>query len=301
MAAKHNISSDQFSKAPFEYLRNTKNTGQISYLATQGGRAIAMLDALHKPEELTMTVSNPTSHDMTDDEAFDPTHRLADINFSNDAFRKLRNESINNRGNTEFTKKIPVSESGLVQRYPISNKIDVAEPDEQLQMFFHTPEQQHTINELYALDDMGSKRASMNLLGMADLRSRQGSGKPALPSKNLSEHSLELVQHFSDLGLVKPSDVPKSSTNHLTFSNSSSILQNKTEEGFAGYEDVTSQIPEAKRHLSNVVRGARAAKARGGAKAQQTDNPIQLLLPLRDPMRKPPPSNSTLSTQFNPK
>lgn len=311
MSASESVSSNQFgkvSKSPIKYFKNSSWRGSTSYVATQDGKAIAKLSTYHKPEKLTMTVSNlPRNVDLTDDELADPnsltrihenllsdpTHQIADIDFSIQAIDELNNMGRRNRDNTD--KKIPVSESGLVQTGSALNKhytrrdpIDVAEPGEQLQMFFYEPARRHTVDNFYTRSDMGSRSAGMIALSMADMGSLGDSGHHLLPSRNLSPHSLGLVEHLNDLGLVDDAWVPNESSNSIDFDHANHVLNKVDKDEISQHVDVTKNVPAAKRHLSNLLRVARSNR-NAEKKNKQHNN------------EQPHVQLSLFSTQFNPK
>ena len=224
-----------------------------TYYAHSGDKPLAALETYYTPDRNTLTVSGDWPG--SDDEM----HRTGDEYFTHRAMDRLRSLGYGPGASTR--NKIPVSESGLVQRHPSSPVIDTAEENEQLQLFFHSPEGQHKVHILASRDDSGAKVSAMNLLGRANLDSQRGSGKPLEPSRDLSPHSLRIMRHLANMGVVDQSDVPPRSSNTLDFEDVNEILENSWDnEDSSSLTDITHQMPEARQHLRQILRSARAGK-----------------------------------------
>ena len=130
-------------------------------------------------------------------------------------------------------------------------------PGQQQQLFKHTPPQPATYTVHYLAGSRIGRIHSMNLLGIAkNIADEQGID--IRPDSNLSGHSMSLVKNLADRGVVRPSDVPKTTENTLDFAENRII-------GKDNYEVYNESIPKeeiaaGRQTVRNILKSTRTPK-----------------------------------------
>ena len=136
----------------------------------------------------------------------------------------------------------------------------IARPGEQLVMFGidHKPARRE-VDIMYARDSLRGKSAAMNLLGMADNATRDTLGSSLLPSDNLSEHSLGLVNHLHQRGAISDDDMPdnigQDSVNDITRNDAEYFLNRRNSNMFNDNEliNIDHRLPHAKARIRQIM------------------------------------------------
>jgi len=150
-----------------------------------------------------------------------------------------------------------------------------ARPGEQLVMFGidHKPARRE-VDVMYARDSLRGKSAAMNLLGMADNATRDALGSSLLPSDNLSEHSLGLVNHLHQRGAISDEDMPDNigwdSVNDITRNDAEYFLNRRHSTMFNNDEliSIDHRLPHAKARIRQIM-GRSAPNLNTEPKAEQ--------------------------------
>jgi hypothetical protein len=131
-------------------------------------------------------------------------------------------------------------------------------PGQQQQLFKHTPPQPATYTVHYLAGSRIGRIHSMNLLGIAkNIADEQGID--IRPDSNLSGHSMSLVKNLADRGVVRPSDVPKTTENTLDFAENRIIGKDSI------YEVYNESIPKeeiaaGRQTVRNILKSTRTPK-----------------------------------------
>lgn len=160
---------------------------------------------------------------------------------------------------------VSIHESGLVSdNYArFGNAMRPARENEQLQMFYHLPEDGHSVDGLFSRDNPGAKISAMTMIGMADLHSRARTGKALAPSTDLSPHSMRIVRHLADAGVIDhPQDedgYDAEPTNNISFNRANETLDSLADLSTAEKHrtEITDQSRQARRHVTNLMRQGR--------------------------------------------
>jgi hypothetical protein len=150
-----------------------------------------------------------------------------------------------------------------------------AKPGEQLVMFGidHKPTRRE-VDIMYARDSLRGKSAAINLLGMADNATRDALGSSLLPSDNLSEHSLGLVNHLHQRGAISDEDMPdnigQDSVNDITRNDAEYFLNRRHSNMFSSRElvSIDHRLPHAKARIRQIM-GRSAPNLNTEPKAEQ--------------------------------
>lgn len=135
-----------------------------------------------------------------------------------------------------------------------------AKSGEQLVMFGidHKPSRRE-VDVMYARDSLRGKSAAINLLGMADNATRDTLGSSLLPSDNLSEHSLGLVNHLHQRGAISDDDMPdnigQDSVNDITRNDAEYFLNRRHSNMFNDNEliNIDHRLPHAKARIRQIM------------------------------------------------
>lgn len=161
-------------------------------------------------------------------------------------------------GNFAF-RTTPVSESGLVMDH--DDHVRPAKENEQLQLFFHQRGKGNLVDGLYSLNNPAAKVSAMTLIGLADLHSRRTTGAQLRPSGSLSPHSLRIVRHLQDSGVIKNHVEDDYQGNDYDFDDAENYLGmastiNEVRETIPlgiRHTDLTDQARTARTHIRNVM------------------------------------------------
>lgn len=162
---------------------------------------------------------------------------------------------------TDIPGVVSIHESGLTNDPYLGMR--PARENEQLQMFHHIPEANHSVDSLFARDNPGAKVSAMTMVGMADLHSRARTGKALAPSTDLSPHSMRIVRHLADAGVIDhPLDdegYDLEPTNNISFSRANDTLDSMLglSEAEKHRTEITDQSRQARRHVTSLMRQGR--------------------------------------------
>lgn len=236
-------------------------SGGVTYSAYLGDdpseRPAAMLNVHKRPERTYTHIRTPAQiggAGLTRDESIN----------SLVTFDQATVDHINTL-KTDIPGFVSIHESGLVSGSPnkFNNALRPARENEQLQMFLHVPEDNHSVDGLYSRDNPGAKVSAMTMVGMADLHSRARTGKALAPSTDLSPHSMRIVRHLADAGVIDhPLDddgYDLEPTNNISFSRASTTLDSMLglSEAEKHRTEITDQSRQARRHVTSLMRQGR--------------------------------------------
>jgi hypothetical protein len=137
----------------------------------------------------------------------------------------------------------------------------------------HAPTRRE-VDVMYARDSLRGKSAAINLLGMADNATRDTLGSSLLPSDNLSEHSLGLVNHLHQRGAISDEDMPdnigQDSVNDITRNDAEYFLNRRHSNMFSSRElvSIDHRLPHAKARIRQIM-GRSAPNLNTEPKAEQ--------------------------------
>jgi len=232
-----------------------------SYLSDDPEERPAAMLNVHKQGDRTYTHIK-TPERMRDDRLTLGQHMSSMITFDKESIDHI------NSLKTDIPGFVSIHESGMVSESPsVSNtRLRPARENEQLQMFYNSPESNHSVDALYSRDNPGARISAMTMLGMADLHSRARTGQPLAPSTDLSPHSMRIVRHLADAGVIDhPQDedgYDLEPSNSINFHRATNTLNSLSPLSDADrYRiDVTHQSRQARRHVTNLMRLGRGRK-----------------------------------------
>lgn len=258
---------------PYFSKRGQYNTNYFGYVAD--GLPDAALTVFRNPGRTTMSVGVDRwlSGDQFHQDVADIKHYGYHSEGNSETGVANRIEELQNT-KRDYDKGVPFSESGLTYHHE-DGVFRNADEDDQLQLFAYDPPKPSQVQFLVSRNNPGAKVAAMTMLGLADMDARAETGHPLKPSDDLSPHSLRIVRHLRDRGVVPSDDVPPSHDNDMGFHDSASYLANHghdledIQHPNSEYTDISDRARLARRHIKSLLRPTKATPKPRERKPQQ--------------------------------